>query len=91
MKDIQSCNRMSYEQAPVVYKDTPPGLSNRCVNGMASPGTQARKLGLSANPFYCDSWPEQQDLNHDARRAIFEACTKGQIASQVPPVVIPAR
>ena len=82
---------MSYDHAPVVYKETPPGLFNRCVKGMASPGSQARMLGLSANPFFCDTWPEQQDLNRDARRAIFEACTKGQVASQVPPVVMPAR
>jgi len=80
---------MSYEHAPVVYKDIPPGFFNRCVHAMASPGSQARMLGLSANPFFCDQWPETRDLNYDARRAIFEACTKGQVASQVPPVVPP--
>jgi len=89
MDQIQACNRMSYEQAPVVYKDVPSPFFNRCVHGLVSTGSQARMLGLSANPFFCDLSPDVQDLNYDARVAIFEACRKGQIATSVPPIVQP--
>jgi len=81
MDNVQACNRLSYEQAPPIYKPTHTLPFNRCVSGMATPGLQPRNLGLSANPFFCEQWMQSQDLNYDARRSIFEACRKGQIAT----------
>ncbi len=80
---------MSYEQAPVVYKNVSSPFFNHCANGMASIGSHSRLMGLSANPFFCDSWAVALDLNYDARVAIFEACRKGQIATGLPPIVQP--
>jgi hypothetical protein len=89
MDNVQACNRLSYEQAPPVYERKLALQFNRCVIGMATPGLQARTLGLSANPFFCDQWMQAQDLNYDARRSIFEACRKGQIATGLPAIVQP--
>lgn len=88
-ENIQACNRMSYEQAPPVYERATALEFNRCAAGMASPGLQSHKLGLAANPFFCEYWQQSRDLNYDARRAIFEACTKGLVATQVPAIVSP--
>ena len=88
-QNIQACNRMSYEQAPPVYEHATMLELNRCANGMATPGLQSHQLGLAANPFFCEQWAQQRDINYDARRAIFEACTKGQVASNVPAVMSP--
>ena len=88
-QDIQACNRMSYEQAPPVYERAAALELNRCASGMATPGLQSHKLGLAANPFFCEQWAQQRDINYDARRAIFEACTKGQVATNVPSFVSP--
>ena len=83
MQTVWDCNRLAYEQAPLVRKERPPLWFNRCVSGMDSPGMQSRRVGLSANPFFCEQWPQETDENADARRAIFEACRKGQIATDV--------
>ena len=89
MDNVQACNRLSYEQAPPMYKQTQMLPFNRCVSGMATPGLPSRYLGLSANPFFCEQWMQSQDLNYDARRSIFEACRKGQIATGLPAIVQP--
>ena len=88
-QNILACNRLSYEQAPPVYERAAALELNRCASGMATPGLQSHKLGLAANPFFCEQWAQDRDINYDARRAIFEACTKGQVATNVPAVVSP--
>lgn len=80
---------MSYEQAPPVYEHLSALQINRCKRGMVTLGLQASRLGLYANPFFCDQWPQDHDVNYEARCAIFEACTKGQVATNVPAVHSP--
>ena len=90
-KDIHACNQLAYSQAPPVYDNRNFIGINRCLGGMQTGmGNAAGVIGLPSNPFMCDMFMQNIDANLFARRAIYDACIKGLVANNLPPITLPA-
>ncbi|NBO40748.1 MAG: hypothetical protein EBU92_04275 [Betaproteobacteria bacterium] len=90
LKDIHACNQLAYSQAPPVYDNRHFFGNNRCFGGVqAGTGKSPGVVGLPSNPFLCDMFMEDNDANVFARRAIFDACMKGEAATNLPPISPP--
>jgi hypothetical protein len=88
---VQSCNEQAYQQAPPVYDPDIRPLPRSCAMGIVGGvGPHSNVLGMTYDPFVCDQIMQSRDVNFDARRAIFGACMKGQVATDVP-YITPAR
>jgi len=86
LSTMQSCNALAYQQAPTVYDNNMLYLPRSCQLGWMGVGPQRHGLVMAYDPMICDQIKQSHDVNWDARRAIFDACMKGQVATNVPPI-----
>lgn len=86
LSTLQSCNALAYQQAPTVYDDNKLYLPRSCQLGWIGVGPQTHGLGMAYDPMMCDQIKQSHDVNWDARRAIFDACMKGQAATNISPI-----
>jgi hypothetical protein len=83
---MQSCQSLAYQQAPTVYDNSILLLPRSCQFGWIGAGPPMHGLGMAYDPMVCDQIKQSHDLNFDARRAIFDACMRGEVATNLPPI-----
>jgi hypothetical protein len=88
MGQIQACNQLAYQQAPPVYDSRHAQMMMQCPFGMAPWAVHPHFQAGPPFPLHCNQLMVTEDLNHWARRAVFDACMKG--ASPTSVVIEPA-